>query len=56
MDCTKCDRDAVMHAAYSGAHLCEPHFLDSVERRVRRRIRTDNMLSRTPLPTTPRRG
>ncbi|MCF2206468.1 TIGR00269 family protein [Halobacterium salinarum] len=53
MDCTKCDRDAVMHAAYSGAHLCEPHFLDSVETRVRRRIRTDNMLSPDTTPDDP---
>lgn len=45
MNCDKCGEDAVMHAAYSGAHLCEYHFCDSVERRVRRRIREDNMLS-----------
>ena len=32
MECTKCGRDAVMHAAYSGSHLCETHFLESVER------------------------
>ena len=33
MDCNKCDREAVMHAAYSGSHLCEDHFCESVERR-----------------------
>ncbi|MDH5020185.1 tRNA 2-thiolation protein NcsA [Halobacterium rubrum] len=53
MDCTKCDRDAVMHAAYSGAHLCEPHFLESVERRVRRRVREDDMLPADATPEDP---
>ncbi|MFB6255040.1 MAG: TIGR00269 family protein, partial [Halobacteriaceae archaeon] len=33
MECTKCDREAVMHAEYSGTHLCESHFFESVERR-----------------------
>jgi len=45
MECTKCDRDAVMHAAYSGSYLCERHFFESVERRVRRRIREDHLLA-----------
>lgn len=44
MDCTKCDRDAVMTAEYSGSYLCSTHFTESVERRVRRRIRKDNLL------------
>ncbi len=33
-----------MHAAYSGQHLCETHFCNSVESRVRARIRDDNLL------------
>jgi uncharacterized protein (TIGR00269 family) len=53
MDCTKCDRDAVMHAAYSGSHLCEHHFFESVERRVRRRIREDDMLPADATPDDP---
>jgi uncharacterized protein (TIGR00269 family) len=44
MDCEKCDRESVMHAAYAGSHLCESHFIESVERRIRRRIRKDNLL------------
>ena len=44
MDCDKCGTEAVMHAAYSGLHLCEEHFLSSVETRVRRRVREDNLL------------
>lgn len=41
--CDRCDRSAVMHAAYAGQHLCDEHFLESVERRVRRRIRKDGL-------------
>ncbi|MFB6120790.1 MAG: TIGR00269 family protein [Halobacteriaceae archaeon] len=53
MECTKCDRPAVMHAAYSGSHLCEPHFLESVERRVRQRVREDSLLPRDATPEDP---
>jgi tRNA(Ile)-lysidine synthase TilS/MesJ len=44
MECAKCDRDAVMFAAYSGSHLCDRHLRESVERRIRRRIREDGLL------------
>ncbi|MEF8907729.1 MAG: tRNA 2-thiocytidine biosynthesis TtcA family protein, partial [Haloarculaceae archaeon] len=44
MDCDKCGDDAVLHAAYSGLHLCEEHLCQSVEKRVRRRVREDNLL------------
>jgi uncharacterized protein (TIGR00269 family) len=53
MECTKCTRDAVMHAAYSGAHLCETHFLASVEERVKRRVREDNLLPADATPEDP---
>ncbi|MFB6147062.1 MAG: TIGR00269 family protein [Halobacteriaceae archaeon] len=53
MECTKCDREAVMHAAYSGAHLCEPHLLESVERRITRRIREDALLPDDATPADP---
>jgi len=53
MDCDKCGRDAVMHAAYSGAHLCDEHFRRSVEKRVRRRVREDGLLSRDATPEDP---
>jgi uncharacterized protein (TIGR00269 family) len=46
VECIKCDREAAMHAAYSGSHRCEPHFLESVERRVRRRVRKDSLVPR----------
>lgn len=54
MDCSKCDSEAVMHAAYSGLHLCESHFVESVESRVRRRIRQDNLLEASS-PENPER-
>ena len=42
-----------MHAAYSGAHLCEEHFTRSVEKRVRRRVREDSLISREATPESP---
>jgi uncharacterized protein (TIGR00269 family) len=53
MDCDRCGREAVMHAAYSGAHLCDDHFRESVEKRVRRRIREDDLLPSTASPDDP---
>ncbi|MFB6123822.1 MAG: TIGR00269 family protein [Haloferacaceae archaeon] len=53
MDCDKCDREAVMHAAYSGAHLCDAHFCTSVEKRVRRRIRSDGLIPGDASPENP---
>ncbi|PSQ49342.1 TIGR00269 family protein, partial [Halobacteriales archaeon SW_12_67_38] len=50
MDCTTCDREAVLHAAYSGAHLCERHLRASVEKRVRRRIREDGLVGDDATP------
>ena len=37
--CDKCGRQAVVFVRYSGAHLCEEHFSDFVERRVKHEIR-----------------
>jgi uncharacterized protein (TIGR00269 family) len=53
MECDKCGREAVMHAAYSGTHLCDGHLRASVERRVRRRIREDGLLPADATPETP---
>ncbi|MDY6818071.1 MAG: TIGR00269 family protein [Halobacteriales archaeon] len=53
MECTKCDREAVMHAAYSGSHLCERHFTASVERRVKARIREDDLIPGSATPDDP---
>jgi len=53
MDCDKCGDPAVMHAAYSGLHLCESHFRRSVEKRVRRRVREDSLLPADATPEDP---
>lgn len=55
MGCRKCNRDAVMHAAYSGADLCEQHFREFVERRVRHRVREDNLIPASATPENPQR-
>ena len=53
MECDKCDKEAVMHASYSGAHLCGTHLCLSVDKRVRRRIREDALLSSDSTPDDP---
>jgi uncharacterized protein (TIGR00269 family) len=53
MDCDKCGEPAVTHAAYSGLHLCEAHFLRSVDKRVRRRVREDGLLPDDATPEDP---
>ncbi|UPM42456.1 tRNA 2-thiolation protein NcsA [Halocatena salina] len=53
MECDKCGEPAVLHAEYSGLHLCEDHFIRSVEKRVRRRIREDALVSSEATPEDP---
>jgi uncharacterized protein (TIGR00269 family) len=53
MDCQKCGDPAVMHAAYSGQHLCAEHFCRSVEKRLRRRIREDGLIPADATPDEP---
>jgi len=53
MDCDKCGAQAVLHAAYSGLHLCEGHLCAAVEKRVRRRVREDNLLGADATPEDP---
>ena len=53
MECGKCDREAVAHAAYAGTHLCGDHLVRSVEKRVRRRIREDGLLPADASPDNP---
>jgi len=55
MECDKCGADAVLHAAYSGLHLCAEHLCRAVEQRVRRRIREDNLLPDEASPEDPQR-
>ncbi|WP_336134414.1 tRNA 2-thiolation protein NcsA [Natronomonas amylolytica] len=53
MECDKCGDEAVMHATYSGMHLCEEHFCRSVDSRVRKRVREDALLSEDASPDDP---
>ncbi|WP_247729475.1 tRNA 2-thiolation protein NcsA [Halovivax limisalsi] len=53
MECDRCDAEAVMHAAYSGAHLCDDHLRKSIEKRVRRRVRRDGLVSQEASPENP---
>jgi uncharacterized protein (TIGR00269 family) len=40
MQCTKCRRPAILYQRYSGLHLCEGHFIQDVETKAKRTIRT----------------
>jgi uncharacterized protein (TIGR00269 family) len=53
MECDKCGDPAVMHAAYSGLHLCGDHLCRSVEKRVRRRVREDSLVPDGATPDEP---
>jgi len=55
MECDRCGRDAVHHAAYSGVHLCGDHLCASVERRVRRRVRADGLIPDDATASSPDR-
>ena len=55
MECDKCGTDAIHHAAYSGVHLCGHHLRESVEKRVKRRIREDGLLDPDATPDDPDR-
>lgn len=39
MNCSKCDKNAIMFQPYSGMWLCREHFLEDFDRKVRRSIR-----------------
>ena len=46
MKCQKCRNNAVIYQKYSNAHLCGPHFIADVERKVKRDIRKFKMVSK----------
>ncbi|MDD1743950.1 MAG: tRNA 2-thiocytidine biosynthesis TtcA family protein, partial [Methanomassiliicoccales archaeon] len=37
--CSRCNRESVTYIRYNGAHLCEEHFLQYVERRAKKEVR-----------------
>ncbi|KCZ73157.1 TIGR00269 family protein [Candidatus Methanoperedens nitroreducens] len=46
MKCHRCSKSAVIHQRYSNAHLCRTHFIDDVERKIKRDIRKFKMVER----------
>ncbi|MFB6192477.1 MAG: TIGR00269 family protein [Haloarculaceae archaeon] len=53
MDCDKCGSEAVLHAAYSGLHMCGDCLCRSVDSRVRRRVREDGLVPGDATPEDP---
>jgi len=53
MECDKCGGEAVTTAAYAGTRLCGDHLRRSVEKRVRRRVREDDLLPASASPDDP---
>ncbi len=39
MKCSKCDREAVTEIRYAGIRLCKEHFIEFIDRKVKREIR-----------------
>ncbi|AGB05324.1 TIGR00269 family protein [Aciduliprofundum sp. MAR08-339] len=39
MKCSKCNKDAITEIRYAGTHLCKDHFLQFIDRKVKREIR-----------------
>lgn len=46
MKCRKCNQEAIIYQKYSNAHLCREHFIEDVERKVKRDIRKFRMIGR----------
>ena len=42
----KCNNPAIIYQKYSGLHLCEAHFVEDVERKVKKEIRKQLMVER----------
>jgi len=46
MKCQRCSKSAVIYQKYSNAHLCKSHFMEDVERKIKRDIRKFKMIGR----------
>lgn len=46
MKCQRCAKTAVIYQKYSNAHLCKTHFIEDVERKIKRDIRKFKMVGR----------
>ena len=47
MKCQRCSKSAVIYQKYSNAHLCKSHFIEDVERKIKRDIRKFKMVGRS---------
>lgn len=46
MKCQRCSKNAIVYQKYSNAHLCKPHFIEDVERKIKRDIRKFRMVEK----------
>ncbi len=46
MKCQRCNKSAVVYQKYSNAHLCKSHFIEDVERKIKRDIRKFRMVQK----------
>ncbi|MDO8727171.1 MAG: TIGR00269 family protein [Candidatus Methanoperedens sp.] len=46
MKCQRCNKSAVIYQKYSNAHLCKLHFIEDVERKIKRDIRKFKMVQK----------
>jgi len=44
--CRKCHKKAIHFQPYSGAHLCAPHLIEDIERKVKHTIRKHRMIEK----------
>ncbi len=44
MRCSRCNKTAVIYQPYSGLHLCEAHFCEHIERKVKKELRRQMVL------------
>lgn len=46
MKCQRCSKNAVVYQKYSSVHLCKTHFIEDVERKIKRDIRKFRMIEK----------
>jgi uncharacterized protein (TIGR00269 family) len=46
MKCQRCNKNAVIYQKYSNAHFCKLHFIEDVERKIKRDIRKFKMVQK----------
>ncbi len=46
MKCSKCNREAVYHARYSGRYYCKKHFNELVEKRFKETVKRYRLIEK----------